>query len=526
MTVVMFMVLQKPVTASIVSPEDFKRRRLAWIVVTVAAFASHNFWVYMFATWVIAWISLQRERNPLALYMSILFVVPMFKMPIPGFGIVNYFFDLDHQRVLALVIMMSMAFRLIQARESGDMLQRTLNTFVLAYWAMQVGHYAVNDSPTATARMAVELLLSMWLPFYVASRGISSVRQIREVMMMVVMAMAIFGLIAVFEMLRGWHLYQSLRIPLGVRLERVGSYVFREGAGASFLRANASGGGSIMLGQMMMVGICYWVALRKALLPTWRGWVVLGFVVAGIVAAMSRGPWLGAMVGVAVLTLTGPGMLKRVGMVTGVSIAVVGILLVTPWGNTVLNYMPFVGNVESENVDYRVRLFEISMLVFWENPIFGSFRPLMDFRMEELRQGQGIIDLVNHYLGVGLFYGLIGLFLFVTPFVMAMWKLLVVSREVEQYNPTVGITGRALLGAMFAIMFTIATTSLLEFIPVLMWMSLGFAANFVTNARRVVAQHQAAAAQSRMYGVRNRPASSASAPPLGGSASGQPLSTS
>ena len=34
--------------------------------------------------------------------------------------------------------------------------------------------------------------------------------------------------------------------------------------------------------------------------------------------------------------------------------------------------------------------------------------------MEDLRQGEGIIDLVNTYLGVALSYGVIGLFFFLS----------------------------------------------------------------------------------------------------------------
>jgi hypothetical protein len=39
--------------------------------------------------------------------------------------------------------------------------------------------------------------------------------------------------------------------------------------------------------------------------------------------------------------------------------------------------------------------------------------------MEDLRQGEGIIDLVNTYAQVGLFYGIAGLALFVTPALVA-----------------------------------------------------------------------------------------------------------
>ena len=73
--------------------------------------------------------------------------------------------------------------------------------------------------------------------------------------------------------------------------------------------------------------------------------------------------------------------------------------------------MPFVGHIGAETVSYREHLFRVSLDVIQLNPIFGSPNFLM--QMEELRTGEGIIDLVNAYLAFALAYGLVGLGLFV-----------------------------------------------------------------------------------------------------------------
>ena len=51
----------------------------------------------------------------------------------------------------------------------------------------------------------------------------------------------------------------------------------------------------------------------------------------------------------------------------------------------------------------------IAVGVMAQNLYFGSFTSASSPAMEALRQGQGIIDVVNTYIGVGLQTGVVGL---------------------------------------------------------------------------------------------------------------------
>jgi O-Antigen ligase len=499
MTIVMFALIRKPITASLVSDEDFKRRRNAWFVITAAAFLSHNFWVFVCITAAIAWYTAQRDRNPLALFVSLLFLVPLFQVPIPGFGIVNYLFMLDHQRALTIVLLVPLVFRWVQSKEPVDPVHRVVHAFVLMYWAMVVVNYLIYDSPTEAMRAAVVYGLSAWVLYYAAARGASSVRQLRETMLMYVMAMSVLGIVGFFEMTRGWQVYESLRSPLGGPTAGISMFIVREGGFMNFLRAMVTGGHAIVLGYLMMIGVVFWVALRGALMPKKWGLVVLAGVALGSVSAMSRGPWLGLVVALLVTVLTGPGMVKRLGLVLLTIVAIVAMLLVLPFGDAIIAFLPFVGTVETGNIDYRQRLFEVSMVVFRDNPWLGNFLALKDPRMEEMRQGQGIIDIVNSYVGIGLSYGILGLALFIIPFLIVMFSVLQVARKVEVFNPTVGLTGRALLGATVGILVVIGTASSIEYVPVVYWLMLGFCTSYVTTAKRVVLQHEMARAQATQF---------------------------
>ena len=83
--------------------------------------------------------------------------------------------------------------------------------------------------------------------------------------------------------------------------------------------------------------------------------------------------------------------------------------------------LPFMGgSVESGNLDYRQRLASTSWNLIMNHPFFGD----QDYisKMQDLRQGQGIIDIVNTYAGTALEYGLVGLGLFVGFMLLGMVK--------------------------------------------------------------------------------------------------------
>ena len=93
------------------------------------------------------------------------------------------------------------------------------------------------------------------------------------------------------------------------------------------------------------------------------------------------------------------------------------LLLASPAGRTIIDYLPFVGTVDAGTVTYRERLFDISIEVIKQNPVLGAADVMQLPVMQQLRQGAGIIDIVNTYLLVALVTGLVGLSLFAGFFI-------------------------------------------------------------------------------------------------------------
>lgn len=488
MALTIFALLKRPLTASLMTREDFDRRRLAWIGVTSAAFLAHNFWVFCFAAGVIVVLAAQRDRNPPALYLLLLLAVPNFEADVPAFGIVNFLVRMSPARLLALLILAPIAFRLIQTQRRTETALAVNQGFVLAFAAMTALVMALADNQINTlannVRNVIDLLLLIVIPFYVMAHALRDLRQLREALACLLLSFVLLGVFALFETARHWLVFETMRGPLGLPPPPLTLYVLRQTEGGGALRAMTTAGHPIVLGYFMGLGVCLWVAMRRSLRPQVLGLVALGAVSVGLLVALSRGPWVATAVGVLALVLAGPNAGKRIVVTSGVLALVVLGLMVTPYGEKIIGYIPFIGTVERNTVDYRVRLIEVSMMIFWDNPILGSYNSLFDPRLEQMRQGQGIIDMVNTYLGVALQYGVVGVFLFVMPFVIAAIATVRRAREVEIEHEMMGITGRALAGAMVTTLVVIATASSVEYMPMVYWPLLGCATAYLGVAAR------------------------------------------
>jgi O-antigen ligase len=162
-----------------------------------------------------------------------------------------------------------------------------------------------------------------------------------------------------------------------------------------------------------------------------------------------------------------------------------GIAMVTPFGSKIIAVLPFIGTAESWSVTYRQQLLQVSWDVLMLNPMLGSPSFLDNPAMQQLRvDGEGLIDMVNSYLGVALASGFVGLGLFVGAFATSAIRLrsgLLRVRREEGYDD---IMGRALLGALIGALVTIYTVSSINVIPVIYWCLAGACAGY---ARRLEA---------------------------------------
>lgn len=468
--------LAKRVFAPLAAPGDFERRRNVWLALTVLGLLAPNIWIYtVFALPIMLWAA-RRESNPVALYILLFFVIPNTSIRLPSIGV--DLFDISHQRLLALGVLIPAYLQArrerFQASANGSRVYRGLDAtdwFLVFYVLLTLVLPAPHDSVTNTMRRTFLAVLDIGLLFAVWSRLSPRVEAFRDVMGAWLLAAIMMSPLAMFETARAWLLYADISHQWGN--PNAFAYLMR----GSLLRAQVTAGHSLTLGIWLATAWALYLGLQSRWDSRWLklffGAVLLG----GLAASLARGAWISAFFAFVVFYLLDPrGALPAVKAMGG--FAVIALLfLSSPIGDDFLALLPFVGSVDSENVIYRKRLLEVSLGLIARNPWFGD--PFVLSQMESLRQGQGIIDLVNGYLTVALFNGLVGLSLFVGFLLIAVWRARAVWAWYRKRDVDRAIVGASLVAATMANMLFIATAG----IDPMIYMLVGLLSSYIWMQR-------------------------------------------
>lgn len=462
--------IARPLALRFMTPEDWSLRRRVWIALTFTAFVSPSFWLYAaVAAGVCAWAA-RRDSNPPALYVLLLQVIPPIGLYIPMVGI-NQLFLLNNYRILALALLLPLAVQMFLAgQERGSRMQSWADALLAGFLLLQLALIFPYESFTNTLRRGFLLFLDVWLVYYVFSRACRRWNAIVDVMASFVLACSIFAAIALFESIKGWLLYQGLGDLWGRPL--MWAYLMR----GETLRAQASVGHALALGYALAMGFAFTLYLGRLLRAPQMALVMPLWMWVGLLAAYSRSPWVVAVVALFCYAALQPDGLTRVTKYAAVAMVLAAVVLVSPIGDRVVDNLPFVGTVDAATIEYRQRLAEVSWRLIQQNPWLGN--PFVLTEMEELRQGQGIIDLVNSYASTALLYGLVGLGLLLGTVLAGMGAAFAASRAWRFIEPEVAVMGACLLAAMLATLVMMAAGSFGTILALMVWMLTGLSLSY------------------------------------------------
>lgn len=457
-----------------VNANDFKRLRNLWLASTLAAFLSHDFWLYAVIETFLILLWGRRSENRAALFLLLLFVIPAGSIQVPGLGLVNYIFEMTQPRLLSLLLLVPCVLLTFRTAVGGSRISdRLFLSYILLIVVLQFRQTTFTDA----LRFGFHTILDTVLPYYAFSRSLKDIAAFRQALLCFLFASMIISLVAMFEVARHWLLYSAVQGELGTTF--TGHYLGR----ADMLRASGPTGHPIALGYVMMVAIGFYLYLRNAIESAmWRR-AGLAILAGGLIASFSRGPWLGTIILLSVFAATGDRPLRSLialGFVAATSIAVLSIL---PGGEKLLSLLPFIGTTEAGNVEYRSRLFSNALAVIQRNFWFGSVDYLQTPEMQEMIQGEGIIDIVNSYIRIALNSGVVGLALFVAFFASALLGAWRTMKTVGARNSDEYLLGRSLLATTLAVLFTIATVSSIVNIPIIYWSITGMCVAYARMIR-------------------------------------------
>jgi len=474
-----FVFAQRPAYA-IIRKEDYSRRRNLWLTITLAAFLAQNIWIYFLIAGALLLFTRTHESNPVASYFFLLFVIPASAIQIPGLGLVNYLFALSHQRLLVLVILLP-TFIILAGRKDSLPFGRTLPDKLLAtYLALIIILYLRETTLTDTLRQGFYQFIDIFLPYYVVSRSLKNTQDFRDAMLSFVIAVMILALIGTFESVKHWLLY----VPLENTFD-ISSRFSQYGVRAGLLRAGASVG-TIPLGYVIAVSIGFYLFLQQSIRSQYTRTAGFLLLITGLLASLSRGPWVGAVFLYLVFIATGRYPVRSLVKLGLIGLIMLPLILLLPGTGKIVDLLPYVGTSSQQiNISYRERLLENSLIVINRHPWFGSIDYLETPEMEAMRQGQGIIDIVNTYIRVALEGGYIGVSLFIGFFLTICWGIYksfnrLVDKSSEEY-----FLGRSLLASLIGILLIIFTVSSISVIPIVYWSVAGLGAAYVTMMDRL-----------------------------------------
>ena len=452
---------RKPFAAQL-GRKRFDTWALAWMVATTCVFLLTNFWVAMIGVAVIAAYFARAEPVKPAIYLLFLCVAPAMGLPIPGFAGINKFIEIEPQLVVAAVVLIPSLFvaarmkRLNKVGAKADM-------FFLLYLILQVSLSIRAPSFTHMLRTGLEDFLFLTPIYYVVSRWPKSVDDVCTLTAAIVLPVLILSAVAVPEFSRNWHFYFQIiinwlgEVPFG--------YSMREG----YLRATASVFNPIVWGYVAMCAIGLGLALLNDGLTRLYKLAAFGLLVTGLLLSLSRGPWIGTIIIIGVYIMLSRNAVTR-SIQAGAVAIVAGLLsLLTPFGRSVIGLLPVVGGGVNDTIDYRQQLLDAAWDVILQNPLFGSANYLQNSALQNMRQGQGIIDIVNTYLQVGLKSGLVGLSLFIGFFAFVLGSLMKAHKTARAQSSPLENYCRAYIATLVGILVTIFTTSSEGQIPHLYW---------------------------------------------------------
>jgi O-antigen ligase len=475
--------LAKPIALKFGSEPDFTRRRNVWFAATILGFLSPNFWIFaLFAVPLYVWAG-RKDTNPIAAYLLLLHVMPPVPIDIPSFGI-GLFFSLDNYRLLSFCILIPTALRARRAPErDGENKSGATDWLLFAFGILNCilfvppdmpNHVILHNSATNVVRTMFLFMVDVFALYYAISRTCSKRRKIEDAQAAFCVAAAIMAVIAAFEHFKGWLLYTQLAQRWNpADANYLMSWLVR---GDSWLRAQASAGHALSLGFLLAIAFGFWLNLQTRVSRRSTRWAVGAIYWLGMISTFSRGPWIGAVLIYLAYSAIKPRAVSRLFRGALLAGALLGLISLTPMGEKLLDSLPFTHGHTDETFSYRQRLLDRSLELIQAQPLFGD--QLAVQKMEDLRQGQGIIDIVNSYVGVALFSGLVGLTMFLGFVLTAAAGAFRAARRVSAAKPERALLGLNIVAVLFGIMFMIADTSLIFGVEKLFYILVAFAVGF------------------------------------------------
>jgi len=446
-----------------------------WIIVTLFAFLVPNYWIFAAMTIGILFAAAPREPSGRVVFFIVLLVtLPLLVKELPGFGPIRYLIDLSYPRMCIIGLLMPLMF-FPPSRFGKRMALFTspVDKYVILFLGVDIAVSSRGLGSTEVVRMATIYFIDFFAVYFVISRHITSFEQLAKCMAAIVLGAVVIATTTLIESAKEWKMYHSMFWQLDLIVGPLGNWHEWRGG---LLRTSGTMGIPIVLGCYFTYAIGALMATRHHLRSSIFFWGIAGLLVVANFLTVSRGAWIG----LAVLIVVYLFFTSRAKLVAG---GVLGMLVIAfastsshPMIQSFYELLPFTGGGHDHTINYRKLLLENAIDVMRANPWLGAADYLSNSAMEDMRQGQGIIDIVNSYIQLGLRGGLLLVGCFSLLFFYLLLRMTMILRNLQDPDRGIGV---ALIAMLMAHLVMIFTVSLVTYLPYLQWILIGMSGAFV-----------------------------------------------
>lgn len=335
------------------------------------------------------------KRHAPAIFFCLLFLFPddiTYQVPFPG---LNYLFE--YQWWLIVVILFMLRFRPTLSHLRPNATDIFFILFVVSVIAMDFRGVSITEG----ARRATMTSLYYLVPYFIFRRAFGSFDDFRQLLHGFVIVAVFLAALALVSQAVKWDFmkFQSFRVEPEYRfgLVRLGTTL-----------------STVLLGTVVAIGLlAAWVQrnpLITRISPRQLLTVLMFFL--AILSTGSRAAIVFALISITICIFHRRLTSFRFRAITVALISTYSVLLqrVVSFDTTSLDTSDY------DTFGYRQRLIQASLKKIGETPWLGDHQFLDSWHFNDLVQGQGIVDIVNRYLQIGLEYGVVVLAFFIFAF--------------------------------------------------------------------------------------------------------------
>lgn len=421
-----------------------------------------SFLIIILAVFFIVSFAKRKKYSPGVIFIATLPMLPSaLGIIIGGMGI-NYLFTLYYPLLLTLSILVA---ALINSK-----FKKTNNTdkLVILYVVLLCLLSYRIEGITSIMRYVFITSVSILLPYFVFSLAKYKQDSFELLAISMVVVSVFLSIISFYEYIFQWTYFKYL-FPRS--MFDIPSHYFAQYSRDGNVRAVASVGSPIPLAYYLIISYlfgCYLYSIKKIKKNSFYFYSLI--IIVSVYLTGSRA-------GVLSLILI-PLIIFRLSIVSSAKKKFIDVSVILIVGLTIA-LLPNLNEIDQHGTfQYRVDLINNSYIVFKNNFWFGSNDYLNS--LENMRQGQGIIDIVNTYVSIGLRTGIVGLMLFIFIFITASRSLSKeLSNKKSNYTLHMQFQAKLLLSVCIITFFYLGTVSSVGIIPYVYWSMLGIASSFI-----------------------------------------------